>query len=116
VVLARRNGATVGCCCLSDRPVYVPELQRRLDFDGAYLWRLYVDPEMRGRGVWSAIVARAVRASAGAFDADRTVALVAPDNLPSRKAFRNVGFRATERFTSGGVRGREFHRRSALDA
>lgn len=116
VVLARRGDDTVGCCCLSDRPVYVPELRRRLEFDGAYLWRLYVAPEARGHGVGSAIVARAVRASATAFDADRTVALVAPDNLPSRKAFRGVGFRPTERFTSAGLFGREYHRRSTLDA
>lgn len=115
VVLARRGGDVVGCCCLSDRPVYVPELRRRLRFDGAYLWRLYVEPQCRGHGIGSAIVARAVRASAAEFDVGRLVALVAPDNLPSRKAFRGLGFRPTERFTSAGALGREFHRRSTLD-
>lgn len=115
VVVVSREGDVVGCCCLSDRPVYVPELHRRLTFDGAYLWRLYVEPEHRGRGVGTAIVARAVDASATVLDADRTVALVAPDNVPSRRAFRRLGFRPTERFTSVGVPGHECHRRSALD-
>lgn len=110
LVRAEQRGTSVGHCCLSDRPVYVPELRRRFTFEGSYLWNLYVTPAERGRGIGTAIVARAVTATAASLAADRVVALVAPDNLPSRKAFAGLGFRPTERYTSYGLFGRERHR------
>lgn len=114
IVVARRDGRSVGWCCLSDRPMYVPELRRRLAFEGAYLWRLYVRPSDRGRGVGTALVARAVRAAGRGHTTDSVVALVAPDNVPSRKTFRGLGFRPTERFTAAGCLGAERHRRRPL--
>jgi len=116
LVVAAAAGEPVGWCCLSDRPVYVPELHRRLRFEGAYLWRLYVVPDERDRGVGTAVVARAVRAAAERPGTDRIVALVAPDNVPSRKAFDALGFRPTQRFTSAGCFGTEYHRRAPVDA
>lgn len=115
LVLARRDGTVVGYCCLSNRPVYVPELHRRLTFPGAYLWRLYVTPSERGRGIGTAVVAAAVRETGTALDVGTLTALVAPDNRPSRKAFAGLGFSPTERFTSVGFRGRVAHRRRPLD-
>ena len=112
IVWATRNGETVGSCCLSDRPVYVPELHRRLTFEGAYLWKLHVRRSERGQGIGSAIIAHAIDHSA--TDADRIVALVAPDNLPSRRAFGSLGFQPTERFTSVGCGPVEHHRRQTL--
>lgn len=113
LVRARRGETTVGSCVVSDRAVYVPELRRRLSFDGAYLWRLYVAPAERGRGIGTAIVSRTVAAAAAA-GADWIVALVAPDNLPSRRAFRSLGFRPTERFTGVGCGGYRRYRRRPL--
>jgi len=113
LVVARRDGRPVGWCCLSDRPTYVPELRRRLTFEGAYLWRLYVRPSDRGRGLGTALVARAVRA-ARERSTDDITALVAPDNVPSRRTFRSLGFRPTERFTAAGCLGVERHRRRPL--
>jgi ribosomal protein S18 acetylase RimI-like enzyme len=115
LVRAERGGTSVGHCCLSDRPVYVPELRQRLTFEGSYLWGLYVAPAERGRGIGTAIVARAVTATAASLAADRIVALVAPDNLPSRKAFARLGFRPNKRYTSYGLFGRERHRCRPLD-
>jgi len=116
IVLACRDGRPVGWCCLSDRPVYVPELDRRLRFPGAYLWRLYVDPAERGHGIGTAIVRQAVAYAHTGMDAPRITALVAPDNLPSRKAFGALGFTPTERYTSAGCLGRTWHRRTSLEA
>lgn len=114
IVAAVRDGDRIGYCCLSHRPVYVPELHRRIDFSAAYLWRLYVEPDHRGQGVGTVLVARTVDAARTECEAGRIVALVAPDNLPSRKAFRRVGFEPTERFTTVGGLGREIHRRADL--
>jgi len=114
IVLARRAGETVGWCCLSDRPVYVPELHRRLSFPGSYLWRLYVRPADRGRGIGTALARRAIDHSRTVLDVDTITALVAPDNLPSRKAFDALDFEPTERYTSGGCLGREWHRHTAI--
>jgi len=112
VVRATRQDETVGCCCLSDRSVYVPELRQRVSFAGTYLWRLFVSPPERGRGVGGAIIAHAV--AEGATGDDRIVALVAPDNVPSRRAFRSLGFRPAERFTGVGVGRYQYHRRRPL--
>lgn len=114
VVLARREGATVGWCLLSDRPVYVPELHRRLRLPGSYLWRLYVRPDTRGEGVGTAVVRRAMAHAAGCEGVDTMSALVAPDNLPSRSTFRNLVFRPRKRYTSAGVAGRSVHRERPL--
>jgi ribosomal protein S18 acetylase RimI-like enzyme len=114
IVRAREDGETVGYCCLSDRRVYVPELRRRMTFGGAYLWRLYVEPPARQRGIATALVRHAVRAAADRFDADDVTALVAPDNVPSRRTFESVGFAATERHTYVSGPGVERRRRRPL--
>lgn len=115
IVVARRDGTPVGWCCLSDRPMYVSELQRRLRFSGAYLWRLYVRSGERGRGIGSAIIREAVSQARIGMDAKTISALVAPDNLPSRKAFHALGFTPIDRYTSAGCLGREWHHRTSLD-
>lgn len=111
IILARRAGEPVGWCCLSNRRVYVPELRQRLTFPGSYLWRLHVTPAERGRGIGTAIIRQAVKHSRTKLDAETITALVAPDNLPSRKAFEGLGFAPTERYTSGGCLHWEWHRR-----
>ena len=113
IVRAHRGGETVGSCCLSHRPVYVPELHRRLDFEGTYLWKLCVAPAERGRGIGSAIIGRAIEASAATTAGIE--ALVAPDNLPSRRAFSGCGFHPVERFTSLGAGRHQWHRQQPLD-
>jgi len=112
IVRAHCDGKVIGSCCLSHRPVYVPELHRRLDFDGTYLWKLRVAPAERGHGVGSAIIGRAIEISAAT--AAKIQALVAPDNLPSRRAFGGCGFNAVERFSSVGVGRHQWHRRQPL--
>ena len=114
IVLARQDDERVGHCVLSDRPVFVPELARLLRVDGAYCWRLYVRPSARGCGIGTAIVARALAAARTAFDSDLLQALVAPDNLPSRRTFGRLGFDPVERFTTVGAYGLRLDRRRPL--
>lgn len=135
IVEATRDGEPVGHCCLSARRIYVPELDRRLRPPGHYCWRLYVSPEARGEGVGRAIVAEGVRWAASSTVASQDVsavdvatprndnsgnsdilvsALVAPDNLPSRRVFAALGFRPTVRHTAVGVPGRTWHRTRRL--
>lgn len=115
LVVATDDERIVGYCCLSDRPVYVPELHRRLRPPGAYLWKLYVKPDMRGLGIGKALIGRSVRCAPTEFGSENITALVAPDNLPSRKAFHRLEFVPTERYTSIGFFGRERHRERSLD-
>lgn len=114
VLLARLDGEPVGHCCLSRRRVYVPALGRRLDPPGVYCWGLYVRPSARNRGVGTALIEAAVRWARGHPDAERLSALVAPDNVPSRRAFEAMGFQPTRRHTAFGLPGREWYRSRPL--
>lgn len=114
LLVARRGGDLVGYCVLSDRPVYVPALRRRLRFEGAYLWRLFVESSARGCGIGTAIIGGALTAGREAFGRDRLTALIAPDNLPSRRAFARLGFRPVDRFTTVGIHGWRLDRRRPL--
>lgn len=118
VVIARRvaDDALVGHGLLSARPVYVPELRRRLAPPGVYCWRLHVSPGERGRGVGTGLVARSVDWTATETDEQSVSALVAPDNIPSRRLFGGLGFRPTVRYTSVGLGDRRWHSDSALDS
>ncbi|GCF13932.1 hypothetical protein Harman_18670 [Haloarcula mannanilytica] len=73
---------------------HIAPLDRRLSFDGAYIRRVFVDPDCRNRGVATAMVAAACRHVADDGAAEAT-ALVALDNRPSRALFERLGFRAT---------------------
>lgn len=75
-----------------DRPFRVEPLERTIDFDGAYFWGIYVDPEWRRRGVATALVARALSFVAERTDRTRVQALVGADNVPSKRMLTGVGF------------------------
>jgi len=74
-----------------DATHHIHPLERELAFEGAYLRRVYVAPEQRQRGVASALVA-AARRRARRDGVDRATALVARDNVPSRRLFESHGF------------------------
>jgi len=113
IVWAHRGTETIGSCCLSYRPMYVPELHRRVKFDGTYLWKLFVAPAERGRGIGSAIIGQAIESSAASVA--KIEALVALDNIPSRHAFSGCGFQPVERFTSLGIGRHQWHRRRSFE-
>jgi GNAT superfamily N-acetyltransferase len=95
-VVARAGGDPVGHLFASvDATHRIDPLERSLAVDGAYVRRVWVDRPRRGEGVASALVDRARRATG----ADRTTALVALDNTPSRRLFAGTGFVARRAHT-----------------
>jgi len=95
VVAAFADGEPLGYLfCSVGATHHIVPLDRRLSFDGAYIRRVFVDPDCRNRGVATAMVAAACRHAADDGAADAT-ALVALDNRPSRALFERLGFRAT---------------------
>jgi GNAT superfamily N-acetyltransferase len=96
-LVALCEGRYAGRVFLSDRPVFVPAIDQRVDREGAYVWRLFVDPAFRGRGVATALVARGLELARERFGTEGGYALVARDNYPSRLTFEGCGFRATGR-------------------
>ena len=94
VLMATEGETVVGYTFLShDRPVWIDPLETELTIDGAYIWRVFVDPAHRQRGIATALVERAVQ-EAARLGAAQAVALVAVDNYPSKQVFRANGFRA----------------------
>ncbi|MFB6297075.1 MAG: GNAT family N-acetyltransferase [Salinirussus sp.] len=93
VVCARAGGDRVGSLLLTvDREVHVDVLDRPFDPRGVYVWRVYVDPDHRRRGIGTGLI-RAGLGVAARRGTDAASALVARDNLPSKRAFERVGFR-----------------------
>lgn len=94
VVAAYDDGTRVGSVLVTvGGPVYVDPLHREFDHGGAYVWRLYVDPDSRGRGLGRLLVRAALGAAVETSEsADRATALIAPDNVPSQRVFESAGF------------------------
>ncbi|RLM96331.1 GNAT family N-acetyltransferase [Haloarcula sp. Atlit-7R] len=104
VVAAVVDGTPAGYLfCSVGATHHIDPLDRRLSFDGAYIRRVFVDPDCRNRGVATAMVAAACRHAADDGAAEAT-ALVALDNRPSRALFERLGFRAarTRRYAAVG--------------
>ncbi|WP_335999050.1 GNAT family N-acetyltransferase [Halorientalis halophila] len=113
VVTARDGDDLLGYLFVShNRPVYVEALDAERLFDGAYLWRLYVDPDARNRGIATALVTRGLR-EAASQGAERASALVAMDNTPSKRVFAANGFEPNERVNYYRLFG--FERRSSRE-
>jgi len=79
--------------CSLDATHVIEPLEREYPFDGAYLRRVFVAPDHRQRGVATALVSAACE-WARQRDADTVTALVARDNVPSRRLFEHSGFGA----------------------
>lgn len=99
-LVARVDGAYAGHVVVTDRPVEVEVLETVLDEPGAYVHRLFVAPDHRGEGLATALVAAAVRV-AREWNRNRSWALIAPDNRPSRWTFEACGFEPEERLDYG---------------
>ncbi|RLM53571.1 GNAT family N-acetyltransferase [Halobellus sp. Atlit-31R] len=79
-----------------DDALPIHPLDRVLDFEGAYVRRVFVAPDHRGRGLATALLGEACQ-RATARGADRATALVAVDNVPSRSLFERCGFEPVRR-------------------
>ncbi|WP_222916978.1 GNAT family N-acetyltransferase [Natrinema sp. SYSU A 869] len=97
IVAALEDGRARGYLFLSvDTAHEIDPLERTLAFDGAYIRRVFVDPEHRNRGIATAMVAEACR-RARERSAQQATALVAVDNAPSRLLFERHGFEPRRR-------------------
>lgn len=94
VIAALDRGSPVGYLfCSLDATHTIDPLERVCSVDGAYLRRVFVMPEHRTRGVATALVSAACE-WAHERDAGSVTALVARDNVPSRRLFERGGFEA----------------------
>jgi GNAT superfamily N-acetyltransferase len=92
-------GPVVGYLFVSaGQPVFVHPLETELRFDGAYVRRVFVEPDARQRGIATALVAESRRVARETFDASEAHALIAPDNRPSQWVFEANGFRRVHEY------------------
>lgn len=113
VVGALRGGEIVGAVFVGfDRRTRVEALGASVAHEGAYVWRLYVEPRHRGRGLAAGLLAETLRLARDR-GAPEAVALVALDNRPSRRTFEALGFEAARVHAYGAAFGREVRRPTA---
>lgn len=104
IVAAFADDTPLGYLFLSvDATLEIDPLDQIRQFEGAYIRRVFVAPDHRGRGVATAMLTAACRRAADR-DAGRATALVAVDNVPSRGLFERCGFepRRVRRYARAG--------------
>lgn len=96
-VVAEDGDRVVGYLFLTaDRPKRVDPLAATFEFDGAYVWRVFVAPDRRGEGLATALVGNALAVARRTWVVETACALVALDNRPSQWVFENNGFACRE--------------------
>jgi len=83
----------VGYIWLSFQKVYVPEIKAWIEFDGGYLWDLYVTPKFRKKGIGKTLVKHALKTTHAIVETKKAYALVNAYNIPSQKMFESMGFK-----------------------
>jgi len=68
------------------------EQEIRLDYDSAYLFRVYTDPHYRGLGIATKAISK-ILSHLCERGIKRVYALIRNDNFPSLRLFRKIGFR-----------------------
>jgi GNAT superfamily N-acetyltransferase len=101
VVRASSGDSVVGRVFVSyERSVFVPPVEASVDFGGAYLWRLAVSRTHRQQGIATALIDRAVNV-VDKMEANAAYALIAVDNVPSKRTFATIGFEPRGTITYG---------------
>lgn len=114
-VVARIDDEPVGRALVSaGQHPYVEPLGKRYQFDGAYIRRVYVDRAWRNCGIATHLVGECLVVAKTELETRRAVALIAPDNTPSRRSFERNGFEPVCRHDYMSVFGREWRRTSSL--
>jgi GNAT superfamily N-acetyltransferase len=91
-LVARREGAPVGCAGL-----------RVLDATTAELTRMYVGPEVRGQGVAALLIAAVERIAADGFGAARVRLDTRKDLVEARALYAKHGYVEIERYNDSGL-------------
>jgi len=94
----RATGAKSGHIYFACNEAYVQEIERNMQFDGLYIYKLFVSPEFRNRGLAKMMINTAVEEALRRREGQlrKVHALVEIDNAPSRRAFAAMGFVPTK--------------------
>jgi ribosomal protein S18 acetylase RimI-like enzyme len=84
---------------IGNRPVGLIGAQQETT-ERVYLYSLWLDPQVRGRGLARSLVTAAVEWARG-LDAREVTLRVAIDNRQARSVYESLGFRATSSETAG---------------
>jgi GNAT superfamily N-acetyltransferase len=114
-VVAKIDDEVVGRALVSaGQQPYVESLGGQYQFDGAYVRRVYVDREWRNCGIATHLIGECLVVAKTELETRRALALIAPDNTPSRRAFERNGFEPVCRHDYVSLFGREWRRATSL--
>jgi GNAT superfamily N-acetyltransferase len=91
MISAFSQGEIASYVWLSFQEVYVEELDRYVNFDGAYFWGAHTIPPFRSKGIMKQVMMHALRIACE--KADRAYAVIDVGNMPSRRVAEGFGAR-----------------------
>jgi ribosomal protein S18 acetylase RimI-like enzyme len=92
MVGAFSNQDFVGWLWLTFQKVYVPEIEKWVNLDCGFIWRVFVVRKFRKRGVGKEMVRHAVEIAKKTPGIKEVCATVETDNIPSQRLFESLSF------------------------
>lgn len=86
------NNQWVGYSWISFKPAEVLEIEKFIHFDGAYIWRLYVEEEFRQMGIAKKMVYFSLNQIKDIYKKNRAYVVIDASNKPSIKTFESLNF------------------------
>ena len=92
VIGAFRREEFLGFLCVSLYEAFLPEIQQKVRFDGAYFWSGHILPQFRNQGLGRILVNKSIEILQQEYAIAAGYMMIETDNIPSQKMVARNGF------------------------
>lgn len=92
VIGAFRDKDFLGFLCISLNEAFLPEIKKKVAFDGAYFWSGHILPQYRNQGLGRILVNGSIQILKTDYAIDNGYMMIETDNIPSQKMVAHNGF------------------------
>jgi ribosomal protein S18 acetylase RimI-like enzyme len=92
VIGAFRQQEFLGFLCISLYEAFLPEIKKKVTFDGAYFWSGHILPRYRNQGLGRILVNKSIEILKNDYAIATAYMMIETDNIPSQKMVAHNGF------------------------